>query len=133
MKASDQRTMMEAAKQAVVAMNNERMGPVLRRGVYDAAGCQKCGAPKDAFRTQWHAGFDDRNPEDPCQLRGDHNHMTCQNCGAPWIEQTYDGFMETNPKASPLGATWRDGFGRAPVALVETKDGFGSLGEPTEA
>ena len=132
MKASEQRTVMEAAKKGMIDMNNERMGAVLRRGVYENDGCPKCGAPAQAFTRQWHAGYDDRNPEDPCKLRGDHLHMTCQACGAPWMEQTKDGSLEINPKASPIGATWRDASGRSPE-VVETPTGVHSIGLETEA
>lgn len=57
----------------------------------DEEGCEKCGAPLQAFLKRWCAGASRLDP-DPrrCKIEGEHLHALCQACGYGWIEYTKD-------------------------------------------
>lgn len=112
-------------------MNEERMGPVLRWGAHQSNGCPKCGAPgAQALRPQWHAGFDPRNPEDPCRLVGEHLHYVCAGCGFHYRTQTQDADLLEPGRASEVGAVASI---LADVSVLPKPGGAIAVGKTTEA
>jgi hypothetical protein len=117
-----------AAQRAIDRLNDERMGPVLRYGVYSHNGCPKCPVPPQGLEWAWHGGFDARNPSDICKVVGDHLHGKCRGCGFVWREQVKDADLGMNPSAAPLGSRMEVG-----LSVVQGAAGAAALGAETRA
>jgi hypothetical protein len=118
----------QASQRAIDRLNDERMGPVLRYGVYLHDGCPKCPVPPPALEWSWHGGFDERNPSDICKVVGEHLHGKCRGCGFLWREQVKDADSGINPGAAPVGARLESG-----AAVVMGEAGPVALGRRSEA
>jgi len=85
---------------ALTAAAERLMGPVREPKARDETGCEKCGAPKQAFVKRWcHGPIHLSGQRQQCRQEGEHLHCACQACGYVWLERCLD-WVEPSPLAS---------------------------------